>query len=50
MVPLEYSDLLRVHTEGVGMSGYLIEFVGASSLQGRHLFDLGKIYMEDIAI
>ena len=32
IVPLEPGDLLRVHAEGVGMDGYLIEIVGAPPL------------------
>ena len=32
IVPLEPGDLLRVHAEGVGMDGHLIEIVGAPPL------------------
>ena len=32
IVPLEPGDLLRVHAEGIGMDGHLIEIVGAPSL------------------
>ena len=32
IVPLESGDLLRVHAEGVGMDGHLIEIVGAPPL------------------
>ena len=32
IVPLEPGDLLRVHAEGIGMDGHLIEIVGAPPL------------------
>ena len=36
IVPLEPGDLLRVHAEGVGMDGHLIEIVGAPPLERHH--------------
>ena len=32
IVPLESGNLLRVHTEGIGMDGHLIEIVGTPPL------------------
>lgn len=32
IVPLEPGDFLRVHAEGVGMDGHLIEIIGAPPL------------------
>lgn len=50
IVPLEPGDLLRVHAEGIGMDGHLIEIVGTPPLERYQLPDEGKVNMEDIAV